>query len=339
MKLGIVGSGNIVKEALAALTYVPEITIQAIVVREKSRAVAEELQKQYSINKIYCDYDRFLEDADIEMIYIGIPNSLHHHYSKRALLAGKHVICEKPFTSNYHELKELADLAREKKLYLFEAITLIHSKNLAYVKEKLAEIGEIKLIQCNYSQFSSRYPKYQQGEVLAAFDPAYSGGSLFDINVYNIHFVCRLFGKPESLHYHANIGFNGIDTSGVLVMNYPHFTAICSAAKDSQSPCHATVQGTKGYVKIAGPTNEAKEVEFKLIEEASISTNKGEYSNRMVDEFKVFAALYHSNNYAACLALLDHSLVVIDVLTEARLQAGIHFPNDLLSELTPDKAS
>lgn len=328
MKLGIVGSGSIVKVALNALTYVPEITLEAIVVRDRSRAVAEELQAEYGINKIYTDYDAFLDDPELDMLYIGIPNSLHYDYSKRALLAGKHVICEKPFTSNYRELKELADLAREKKLFLFEAITMIHSKNFAYVKEQLAEIGDIKLVQCNYSQFSSRYPKYQQGEVLPAFDPAYSGGSLFDINVYNIHFVCRLFGKPEFLSYHANIGFNGIDTSGVLVMNYPNFTAVCTGAKDSQSPCHATVQGTKGYVKIAGPTNEAKEVEFKLIRDEAVTDNKGDYANRMVDEFKVFEALYRNNNYAACDELLEHSLVVIDLLTQARQQAGIQFPGD-----------
>ena len=169
MKLGIVGSGNIVKEALDTLTSVPEIALQAIVVRDKSRTVAQVLQAQYGINKIYTDYDEFLDDPDIDMLYIGIPNSLHYDYSKRALLAGKHVICEKTFTSNYHELKELTDLAREKQLFLFEAITMIHSNNFAYLKEQLPEIGDIKLVQCNYSQFSSRYPKYQQGEVLAAF--------------------------------------------------------------------------------------------------------------------------------------------------------------------------
>ena len=74
-------------------------------------------------------------------------------------------------------------------------------------------------------------------------------------------------------------------------MHYPGFTAVCAAAKDSQSSCHATAQGTKGYVKIAGPTNEAKEVEFKLIKDEPISENKGKYANRMVDEFKVFEAL------------------------------------------------
>jgi scyllo-inositol 2-dehydrogenase (NADP+) len=328
MKLGIVGSGNIVKEALNALISVPEITLEAIVVRQKSKDVAQALQNQYGIKKVYTDYPTFLNDSAIDVLYIGIPNSMHYEYSKQALLAGKHVICEKPFTSNHKELKELSDIARQNQRFLFEAITMIHSHNFAYIKEQIEEIGDIKLVQCNYSQFSSRYPKYQQGEVLPAFDPTYSGGALFDINVYNIHFVCRLFGKPNSLAYHANIGFNGIDTSGTLVMDYTDFTAVCSGAKDSQSPCHATVQGTKGYVKIVGPTNEAKAVEFKLLQTEPITSNKGKYTNRMVDEFKVFESLYRNNNYAACYELLDHSLIVVDVLTEARQQAGIVFPSD-----------
>lgn len=330
MKLAIVGSGNIVKEALNALSFVPEISLEAIVVREKSLTVAQELRSRYGINKIYTDYEQCLNDADVDMLYIGIPNSLHYDYSKLALVAGKHVICEKPFTSNYAELKELSALAREKQLMLFEAITMIHSNNFAYIKQQLSEIGDIKLVQCNYSQYSSRYQKYLQGEVHPAFDPNYSGGSLFDINVYNIHFVCRLFGQPQTVQYHANIGFNGIDTSGVVVMNYPTFSAICSGAKDSQSPCHATVQGDKGYVKICGPTNEAKQVEFKQIQSDAVKDSNGQYDNRMVDEFKVFAALFNKQDYAACYELLDHSLIVLDVLTQARKSAGIVFPTDIV---------
>jgi len=328
MKLGIVGSGNIVKEALDALTFVPEIELEAIVVREKSLNVAQELQAAYNIQKIFTDYQAFLDDPSTEIVYIGLPNSLHYSYTKQALLAGKHVICEKPFTSNYHELKELSELAREKQLFLFEAITMIHSGNFRHVKQQLAEIGDIKLVQCNYSQFSSRYEKYKQGEVHPAFDPAYSGGALYDINVYNVHFICRLFGQPDSVHYHANIGPNGIDTSGVLIMLYPGFKAICVGAKDSQSPCHATVQGDKGYVKIDGPTNEAKRVEFKLVAGEAVTDNQGQYANRMVDEFKIFAQLFKKRDHAACYELLDHSLIVLNVLTDARRHAGIKFPGD-----------
>ena len=120
----------------------------------------------------------------------------------------------------------------------------------------------VKLVQCNYSQYSSRYPDYLKGVVLPAFDPAFSGGSLFDINIYNVHFVCGLFGKPASVEYFANKGFNGIDTSGVLVMNYPEFIAVCVGAKDSQSPSHATVQGINGYIKLTSAPNTSRSVEL-----------------------------------------------------------------------------
>lgn len=328
MKLGIVGSGNIVKTALDALSYIETIELSAIIVREKSLEVGLELQHQHSINQVLTDYESALTDSRIDTLYIGLPNNLHFEYCKRALLANKHVICEKPFTSNVNELKELYDLARNKQLFLFEAITLIHSPNLALVQQHLKSIGDVKLVQCNYSQYSSRFPKYLAGEVMPAFDPKYSGGALYDINVYNVHFVCRLFGKPNSVSYHANIGFNGIDTSGVLILNYPAFTAVCSGAKDSFSPSHATVQGTMGFAGIVGPTNEAKQVVFQPLNQNSTVENESQFKNRMVDEFLRFEMIQNENDIAACYELLDHSLVVMDVLTQARTMAGIQFPSD-----------
>jgi predicted dehydrogenase len=328
LKLGIVGSGGIVNTALDALSHIPTIELSAIIVREKSIDVGHELQHQYGIEKVLTNYDIALADDNIDTLYIGLPNNLHFDYCKRALLANKHVICEKPFTSNLDELKVLAALARDKQLFLFEAITLIHSPNLAAIQQHLTTIGEVKLVQCNYSQYSSRYPKYINGEVLPAFDPQFSGGALYDINVYNVHFVCHLFGKPSSLNYHANIGFNGIDTSGVLVLNYPTFTAICSGAKDSNSPSHATIQGTKGYTGIVGPTNEAKQVEYQRLNADPIIENRSQYANRMVDEFLQFETLQRDNNLSVCYNLLEHSLMVIDVLTQARAIAGIQFGND-----------
>jgi len=87
VKLGIVGSGNIVKQSFDATSHIDEISCEAIVVREKSLSIAKELQQQYKFAKIYTDYDEFLLDPDIEIIYIGITNNLHYDYTKRALIA------------------------------------------------------------------------------------------------------------------------------------------------------------------------------------------------------------------------------------------------------------
>ena len=178
MKLAILGTGFIVKEgALPALKEVPEIEVTAIFAREKSKGVADKLAVQYDIPKVYTDYDELLASQDVEFVYIGLTNSVHYEYAKKALLAGKHVIMEKPFASTAAEVRELVELALAKHLYIFEAVTLLHLPNFHAIKEKLAELGKITAVMANYSQYSSRYDRYLKGEVLPAFDPELSGGA------------------------------------------------------------------------------------------------------------------------------------------------------------------
>ena len=93
MKLAILGTGFIVKEgALPALREVPEIEVTAIFSRPKSRNVAEGLAKQYDIPKVYTDYDELLASTEVDFVYVGLTNSVHYEYAKKALMAGKHVI-------------------------------------------------------------------------------------------------------------------------------------------------------------------------------------------------------------------------------------------------------
>lgn len=117
----------------------------------------------------------------------------------------KHVICEKPFTSNVNELDELIALAKQQNCLLFEAITNQYLPTFKEIKEKISEIGKISIISSNYSQYSSRYNAFKRGEILPAFDVNKSGGALMDLNVYNIHFVVGLFGAPNKVEYFANI--------------------------------------------------------------------------------------------------------------------------------------
>lgn len=328
MRLGLVGSGMIVKVALEALEKLKgDIEKVAICDRKESIEIVEDLAKKYQISTVYTNYDELLKDENIDTVYLGIINSMHYEYSKKALEAGKNVICEKPFTSNIRELRELINLAKTKNLFLFEAITMIYSPNFNYIKENLEKLGNIKLIQCNYSQYSSRYDKYLEGVVLPAFDLSMSGGSLYDINIYNVHFVAGLFGKPNSVKYHANIGFNGIDTSGVLMLSYDKFTAICAGAKDSTSVNHATVQGIKGYLKVNSSVNISKSIDFLINNE--LSTFNGETNdNHMVNEFTAFSQMINNKDYETCYKNLRHSEIVMEILCDARKDAGIVFSAD-----------
>ena len=313
MKLAIIGTGMIVNEgALPALKQVPEIETTAIFARPKSRDKAEKLAAEYSIPKIYTDYDELLADAEIDFVYIGLINLVHYEYAKKALLAGKNVIVEKPFATKAAEVEEIKNLALEKKLYVFEAVTTLHLPNFSAIKEKLPELGQIRVITANFSQYSSRYDRYLNGEITPGFDPKSYGGALYDINIYNLNFIVGLFGEPLAVDYTANIGFNGIDISGVAVLKYKDFFATALAAKDSDSPSFIIIQGEKGYIKTLDKPNSLGAFEISL--RGSDKAEKfalNEYPHRMIHEFKEFAKIYHEKNFAKMAEGLEISLSVM----------------------------
>ncbi len=317
MKIGIVGSGFIIKDCLEAIKESNEIEVISICVRENSLDKARKFMDEYSIPKVYTDYDDFLRDTELEFVYIGIINSLHYTYAKKALEYNKNVICEKPFTENSEELKELIEIAKEKRLYLFEAITTIHLENFDYIKENISKLGEIKIVQCNFSQYSSRYDKYKNGEVLPVFDPKLNGGALYDINIYNIHLVAGLFGEPKNIEYLGNKGFNGVDTSGILILDYDKFKAVCIGAKDSGSPNFIIIQGDEGYIKINSATNLIENIEVSFNKKVD-EINNNVYNNRMTREFLNFKNIFDTDNFIEMEKLLNHSFLVMKMLEKAK---------------------
>ena len=330
MKLAILGTGFIVKEgALTALKDVPEIETTAIFSRPKSKRVAEALAADCSIPKVYTDYDELLADPDIDFVYVGLINSVHYEYTKKAILAGKNVIVEKPFASAAAEVRELRDLALARHLYVFEAVTIHYLPNFCAIREFLPKLGTIRAVVANYSQYSSRYDKYLQGEVLPAFDPQRSGGALYDINIYNLNFIIGLFGAPESVSYTANLGFNGIDTSGVAALTYPGFFALAIGAKDTASPGYITIQGEKGWIRVTGAPNELRSFETHLLGTGVTTHNElNRYPHRMVHEFQEFAKMFHEKDYDRMAKGLDVSVAVLETAETARKQVGIAFPCD-----------
>ena len=307
----------IVGEALFALQYVPGIETTAIFGRPQSVEKARELAGQYHIPSVFTDYGEMLEKADADFIYIGNINSVHYEFAREALLSGKNLIVEKPMCPTEAEVQALADLAHERGLYIFEALTFLHAPFFKELKEELLpEVGKVRMVQCNYSKYSSRYDRYLKGDVAPVFSPECAGGTLLDLNIYNLNFVIALFGEPESVNYTANLGFNGIDTSGCVVMKYPGFVAVCSAAKDSYSPCFDMVQGEEGWLKIDGSPDTLHRMElFSKGKSRTFGLVPGKH--RMVDEFKAFARIYHEHDYAEMNRFLSHSILVARIAERA----------------------
>ncbi|PWW38710.1 MULTISPECIES: Gfo/Idh/MocA family protein [Paenibacillus] len=327
MKLGIVGAGMIVKDLLSFIHEIPAITLGAICSRPGHLDKLLSLQEQYGIARIHSEYSGMLVNDEVDTIYIGLPNHLHYAYAREALLGGKHVICEKPFTSNLQEFLELKEIARQKQLVLVEAITNQYLKNYLSIKENLPKLGDIKIVECNYSQYSSRYAAFQAGEVLPAFNPEMSGGALMDINLYNIHLVVGLFGSPKKVEYWANME-RGIDTSGMLLLDYGEFKCVCIGSKDSTAPNAMNIQGNKGYIHMTSSANKCESFDLALYKETPIRVDVKDHPHRMYDEFVEFERMIREQDLEKVTAMLEHSERVMEVIEQAKQSANLVFGPD-----------
>ena len=326
MKLGILGTGMIVKEFLPWLAGADSpFQVQALCSTQRSAPLAAELCARYHVPQCTTNYLELLQWVDV--VYLAVPNLQHTRYAKVALEAGKHVIVEKPMAVTAAETEELAALAQRKRLFLFEAMTTQYQPNYAKLRELLPRVGTVRLVQCNFSQYSSRYDAFCAGDVQPAFDPACAGGALMDLGVYNVSYIVGLFGEPNQAKYTANIE-RGIDTSGILTMDYSGFKAVSIAAKDCAAPARYIIQGTKGYILQKSTANYCGGITFHPNEGKEEHYNLNGGRPREAAEFETFARAMESGDQELCSRMLDTSVAVSRVLTVARRSAGIKFPCD-----------
>ncbi len=325
MKICIVGSGKIAREVIGVLrTQAEGIGITGLYSHSNSEA-ANRLAQENGIPVVYDDYGRLLKEDHAHFLYIALVNSAHYGYVKQALIAGRHVIVEKPFCLDYGQARELVDLARSRHLYLLEAVSLLHMPNFRAVQAELDGIAPIRLVQCNYSQYSSRYDRYLQGDVAPAFNPELGGGALMDLNVYNLNAVVGLFGLPARASYHANRGFNGVDTSGIAMFAYDGMQVTCSAAKDCAGPSFILIEGERGTIRVVGAPNEFAQVEITKRGEAPRVINDNRYPSRLTHEFMQFKAIWERQDYALMSHYQDVSLQVMQVLDALKRDSKSYF--------------
>ena len=322
MKLGILGAGMIVREFLPWLTG-PEspFKVEALCSTERSAGAAQALCDQYGVPRHTTSYDELLSWVDV--VYIAVPNILHVKYTRAALEAGRHVIVEKPMAPTAALAEELAELARSKRLFLFEAVTTQYQDNYAKIREVLPKVGAVTMVQCNFSQYSSRYHDFCAGKVWPSFDPACAGGALMDLNLYNVHFVVGLFGEPMLVSYHPNLYRNGIDTSGILLLEYPDFICQCTGAKDCAAPGSVQLVGEKGRILIEPGSSNCQKLRLVRPGQEDICS---EYSESpWFYEVAEIAMILALKDYDACYAALKKTRQVVTVLEAAREDAQLGF--------------
>jgi len=188
LRIGTLGSSRISEPALIEpAASVPEVTVAAVATRDKARADAFALR--HGIPKAYGSYEDLLADPDIDAIYNPLPNSLHGPWTLRAIAAGKHVLCEKPFASNAEEAAQVADAAAGSGLVVMEAMHYRYHPLTRRLSELVAELGPVRHLQC-WTSFVIADPD----DIRYDFD--LGGGALMDGGCYAIDCL-RLLGASE----------------------------------------------------------------------------------------------------------------------------------------------
>ena len=326
IRLGTIGSGFIVHNILDAVK--PVDGIRCVAVYSRTMEKGQPLADKYGVDKVYTELEAFLADEDINCVYVASPNLLHYEQTKKALLAGKHVLCEKPFCSKLEQAKELVAIAKERGLFLMEAVPTTYLPNYKRLEEAISKIGKIKLIQGNFSQYSSRYDSFLRGEMPNIFNPEFAGGCLMDINFYNVYLNIALFGMPKRAVYFPNMAESvAIDTSGVLIMQYDGFVAENVGAKDTWGENFYLIEGEKGYIYAEGGSCSLRNL--RVVTKESEESFWGQEDNKRWEyEMKHLTNLLLADDYETIYKKLDITLDTVAVMEQARKEAGIYFPGD-----------
>jgi predicted dehydrogenase len=204
LRIGVLGAAQITPMALIRpARAVPDVAVTAIAARDPARARA--YADRHDIPVVHGSYAELVEDPDIDAVYIPLPNSLHAEWTLAAIAAGKHVLCEKPMTSNAKEAQQVADAAEASGLVVMEAFHYRYHPLAARALELVDTIGPIHHVHTRMC-----FPLPRFSNIRYRLDLA--GGALMDAGCYAVHFMRTLGGaQPEVVSARAKLRFPQVD--------------------------------------------------------------------------------------------------------------------------------
>jgi len=245
IKLGIVGTGRIAGRTMEELHFVSGITAAAVYNPHPNSV--KKFAKKYGIVIASSDYEQFLNEIDA--VYIASPHETHYDYSRRALLAGKHVLCEKPFVLKQTEAKELFDIASEFNLVVMEAIKTAYSPgflNLLAIARS-GRIGKICDIEATFTKLVPEAPKTRE------YDPI-CGGSFTELASYSLLPIAKLLGTNyKELRFDFSSNQTGVDIYAKAYFKYENAMATAKTGIGVKSEGQLLISGTNGYILAKSP--------------------------------------------------------------------------------------
>jgi len=320
LRWGIMGAGAIAGKFATGLTATDTGVLTAIGSRTQEKADA--FGEQHNVPHRHGSYEDLVHDPDVDAIYVATPHPMHRPNTLLALDAGKAVLCEKPFTVNAAEAREVVAAAREKGLFCMEAMWSRFLPSVRKVVELIGEgaIGEVRMIQADFGFRTGFDPESRLLKLELA------GGGLLDVGIYSLSLSAMILGAPQAVTGFAEIGETGVDEQAAFIVKFPGDTlAVCSTGVRTSTPHEATVLGADGYIRLTAPWWSGADV---------ILTRGGESETIAVE--KVGNGYnYQAEEVARCIAAgrtesdimpLDESIVLLETLDELRAQWGLKYP-------------
>ncbi len=322
IRWGVISPGKIAHIFAQGVETIPDAEIVAAASSSKKRAKA--FAKEYGVAKAYDDYEALVADPNVDAVYIA---SLHHQHFGHAMLAleaGKHVLCEKPLTVNAAETQKLIETAREKNLFLMEALWTHFLPIYDVVRKWLDDelIGEIKFLT---STFGFRAKRDENNRL---FNPNLAGGSLLDIGIYPLAVSQFVMGEfPKSFKVHALKGSTGVDESLSAILIYENgVTSQFTSTFLAKATNDFFIYGTKGHIRIHpnfwGGTEATLSIMKKKDEVVSAPFRATGFEYQTEEAMRcIRAGLLESP-----VVLHEYTLSMMRLMDEMRAEFGLRYP-------------
>ena len=320
MKFAILGAGKIAEIMASTVINMKEVVPYAIASRDKDKS--DEFAKKYHFIKSFGSYEEMLQDNEVELVYIATPHSFHYEHIKMCLEYGKNVLCEKSFTVNAAQAKEVLQMAEDKKLLLTEAIWTRYMPSRKMIQDILQSglIGEVSSLTANLC-----YPIDKNERIV---EPALAGGALLDIGVYTINFTLMCFGDAfNKVSSHAVLTEKGVDSSNSITIEYPDGKmAVLHSNFKARSDRRGMLFGTKGYLEIDN-INNCQKIKVYGLEDQIIKIY--EVPKQITGyEYEVMACKNAIDKGLLECEEMPHkeTIYVMQIMDELRLKWGLKYP-------------
>lgn len=322
IKWGIIGLGNISNSFCTGVQSMDDAEVYAVASRSQEKA--QTFGEKFGASKRYDNYEALANDPDVDAIYIGTPHTFHKPQTLMCLNAGKAVLCEKPFAVNAAEAREMINLAREKNLFLMDAIWTRFFPVMFKVRELIADgtIGDVILVQTDFG--------FRMGEVKPEhrlFNPDLAGGALLDVGIYPIQMASMVFGKqPTDIKSQVTIGSTGVDEVSVTVFKYDDYQMATITTAIRMNTLHETrIMGTKGIISIPDwwhPTELSVHISGQPTEVHSFDLDGNGYNYEAAEVGRCLRAGLTESDVMP----LDETLAIIETMDTIREQWGLQYP-------------